>query len=93
MNQVQPCLPCLGYPNSSGDLFFSISPVAAIPMSFCLLYLTKLPLFSFDDFQFLSAIFVGLLTIFSDGTFHTHCLDLQAGWVIPLLLATLTAIL
>ena len=34
MNQVQPCLPCLGYPNSSGDLFFSISPVAAIPVSY-----------------------------------------------------------
>ena len=62
MNQVQPCLPCLG------DSYV-----------LCLLYLTKLPLFSFDDFQFMSAIFVGLITVFSDGTFNTHCLDVQAG--------------
>ena len=38
----------------------------------------------------MSAIFVGLITVFSDGTFHTHCLDVQAGLVIPLLLAAST---
>lgn len=54
------------------------------------LYLIELPLFSFEDFQFMSAIFFGLITVFSGGTFHTHSLDVQAGLVIPLLLAAST---